>query len=563
MRTFKVFALVVAVGFLGTWLVCVAKDKTSIPTTPEEVQKMISRFSPTVLQADIEHLSSGDKEALQHVIEASRYLQDLFAEQVWSENLSLRKKLEADTSELGKKRLHYFNINVGPWSRLDGDDAFLPDVPEKPLGANFYPADLSKEKFSEWVATLSEEDQEKARGFFSVVRESDNGLRLVPYSEEYAKYLEPAARELKEAAKLTTNETLRRFLNSRADAFLSDDYYESDLAWLALDAPIDVTIGPYETYEDQLLGYKAAFESVVAIRDDASTAKLATFSKYLQELENNLPMPEEYKNPSIGKSTPIKAVDIVFSAGDARRGVMSIAFNLPNDEKVITEAGSKKVMMKNLNEAKFSKILVPLAEAALAPEQKGDVDFDAFFTHVLMHELVHGIGPHEIEVDGRKTTVRHELKNLYSAIEEAKADVGGLWALQYLVTKGVVDKDLQKHMYRTNLASAFRSVRFGVESAHGRAVALQFNYYVSQGAITFDPQTQKFSVDESKIQEVVKDLLNKLLVIEAKGDYAGAQKLLETHTALSAEMKAVLERAENAGIPVDLEPIYPMAGETR
>lgn len=522
---------------------------------------MISRFSPTVLQAKIDHLSEGDKAALVHIIEGSRYLHDLFAEQVWSENLALRKKLEADTSELGKKRLHYFRINVGPWSRLDGDAPFLPDVPEKPVGANFYPSGLTKEKFSEWAATLSEADQEKARGFFSVVRESDEGLRLVPYSEEYAKYLRPAARELKEAARLTTNESLRRFLNSRADAFLSDDYYESDLAWLALDAPIDVTVGPYETYEDQLLGYKAAFESVVAIRDDESTAKLATFSSYLQELENNLPMPDEYKNPSIGKSTPIKAVDIVFSAGDARRGVMSIAFNLPNDEKVITEAGSKKVMMKNLNEAKFSKILLPLAEAALAKEQKDDVDFDAFFTHVLMHELVHGIGPHEIEVDGRKTTVRHELKNLYSAIEEAKADVGGLWALQYLVTKGVVDKDMQKHMYRTNLASAFRSVRFGVDSAHGRGVALQFNYYVSQGAISYNRETQKFSVDESKIQDAVKSLLNKLLLIEAKGDYAGAQKLLEAHTTLSAEMKSVLERAENEGIPVDLEPIYPLAGE--
>ncbi|MCB0416373.1 MAG: hypothetical protein KDD39_01905 [Bdellovibrionales bacterium] len=561
MRTFKLFAVVIAVGFLGTWLVCVAKDKNGIPTTPEGVQKMISRFSPTVLQAKIDHLSEGDKAALVHIIEGSRYLHDLFAEQVWSENLALRKKLEADTSELGKKRLHYFRINVGPWSRLDGDAPFLPDVPEKPVGANFYPSGLTKEKFSEWAATLSEADQEKARGFFSVVRESDEGLRLVPYSEEYAKYLRPAARELKEAARLTTNESLRRFLNSRADAFLSDDYYESDLAWLALDAPIDVTVGPYETYEDQLLGYKAAFESVVAIRDDESTAKLATFSSYLQELENNLPMPDEYKNPSIGKSTPIKAVDIVFSAGDARRGVMSIAFNLPNDEKVITEAGSKKVMMKNLNEAKFSKILLPLAEAALAKEQKDDVDFDAFFTHVLMHELVHGIGPHEIEVDGRKTTVRHELKNLYSAIEEAKADVGGLWALQYLVTKGVVDKDMQKHMYRTNLASAFRSVRFGVDSAHGRGVALQFNYYVSQGAISYNRETQKFSVDESKIQDAVKSLLNKLLLIEAKGDYAGAQKLLEAHTTLSAEMKSVLERAENEGIPVDLEPIYPLAGE--
>ncbi|MCB0404270.1 MAG: hypothetical protein KDD51_05755 [Bdellovibrionales bacterium] len=561
MRPFKVFALVAAVGFLGTWLVCVAKDKNTIPNTPEGVQKMIVRFSPTVLAANTSHLSEGDRAALEHIIEGSRYLQDLFAEQVWSENLALRSKLEADTSELGKKRLHYFKINMGPWSRLDGDDAFLPNVPEKPVGANFYPADLTKEKFSEWVATLSAEEQEKARGFFSVVRKSDSGFRLVSYSEEYSKYLQPAARELKKAAELTTNETLRKFLNSRAEAFLSDDYYESDLAWLALDAPIDVTIGPYETYEDQLLGYKAAFEAVVAIRDDASTAKLATFSRYLQELENNLPMPDEYKNPSIGKSTPIKAVDIVFSSGDARRGVMSIAFNLPNDEKVITEAGSKKVMMKNLNESKFSKILLPLAEAALASEQKGDVDFEAFFTHVLMHELVHGIGPHEIEVDGRKTTARHELKNLYSAIEEAKADVGGLWALQYLVDKGVVDKNLEKNMYRTNLASAFRSVRFGVESAHGRAVALQFNYYVSQGAILFDAKTQKFSVDESKIQGVVKDLLNKLLLIEAKGDYAGAKQLLDAHTALSAEMKAILERAEAEGIPVDLEPIYPLAGE--
>ena len=269
---------------------------------------------------------------------------------------------------------------------------------------------------------------------------------------------------------------------------MSDDYYASDVAWMDLNAPIDVTFGPYETYEDGLFGYKAAFEAFVTLRDDAESAKIAKFSSYLQELENNLPMDPRYRNPKIGAGSPIRVVDVVFTSGDGNRGVQTAAFNLPNDEQVVKEKGTTQIMLKNMQEEKFNKVLVPIAGVVIDPAQRSQISFDAFFTHILAHELLHGIGPHNITVGGRQTTVRMELKELYSAIEEAKADITGLWGLQYLIDKGGVDRSMESNLYTTYLASSFRSVRFGVKEAHGKGQALQFNYLLDEGGIKYDPQ---------------------------------------------------------------------------
>jgi hypothetical protein len=405
---------------------------------------------------------------------------------------------------------------------------------------------------------LSPAEKEKATGYFYTIRRDAAGkLKTVPYSEEYREFLEPAAKLLREAAALTTNASLRNFLNKRAAAFASNDYYDSDVAWMELDSPIDVTFGPYETYEDELFGYKAAFEAYVTLRDDAETAKLTKFSGYLQELENNLPMDPKYRNPKLGAASPIHVVNNVFSSGEGNSGVQTAAFNLPNDERVVKEKGSKRTMLKNVQDAKFLKTLIPISRVVLAPAQQRNLSFDAFFTHILMHELIHGLGPHNIEVNGQSTTVRLQLKDKYSAIEEAKADVTGLWALQYLIDKGAIEKSMQRTLYTTYLASMFRSVRFGITESHGRGVAMQFNYFTDEGAIKYDEPTGRFSVDESKIRDAVRKLTTELLTIEAEGSYEKAAAILDKYAVIRAPMKTALDKLQN--VPVDIEPVFPLA----
>jgi hypothetical protein len=425
---------------------------------------------------------------------------------------------------------------------------------------------MTKDEFERWAAALPAEDQESARGFFTVVRRGAEGkLSQVRYSQEYADRLKRAAGLLREAAELTENATLKKYLNERAEAFLSNDYYASDLAWMDLDAPLDVTIGPYETYSDNIFGYKAAFEAYITLRDDEETAKLKIFSTHLQEIENNLPIDPKYRNPKIGALAPIRVVNEVFGAGDGNYGVQTAAFNLPNDERVIREKGSKKVMLKNMQEAKFQKVLVPISERVLARSSREDVDFDSFFTHILSHELVHGLGPHNIIVDGRETTVRHELKEIYSAIEEAKADITGLFALQYLLDQGKmpgVSKDevaaSKRRLYTTFLASSFRSMRFGINAAHGRGMALQMSYLLDKGAFTVGPDGT-FAVDFSKMDAAVRDLAHDLLTLEATGDYAGAKKMLEELAVLRPPVAEAMEKL--ADIPTDIEPIFVTANE--
>jgi hypothetical protein len=518
----------------------------------------IARFAPTVLTANTARLSPNDRKALQKIIAAAKLLDPLFLWQVWAGNEALLKKLRADNTLLGRMRLHYFLINDGPWSRLDENQPFIDDVPAKPAYANYYPDDITKDEFNSWLAGLPADEKEKATGYFYTIRRDANGqLKAVPYSEEYREFLNSAAKLLREAAALTTNASLKNYLNKRADAFASNDYYDSDVAWMELDAPIEVTIGPYETYEDELFGYKAAFEAYVTLRDEAETAKLAKFSSHLQELEDNLPMDPSYRNPKLGAASPIRVVNEVFGSGEGNSGVQTAAFNLPNDERVVKEKGSKRTMLKNVQDAKFNKVLTPISRTVLEPAQQRNIAFDSFFTHILMHELMHGLGPHNITVNGQATTVRLQLKDRYSSIEEAKADVTGLWALQYLIDKGVIDRGMQRTLYTTYLASMFRSVRFGITEAHGRGVAMQFNYFTDEGAIKFNERTGRFSVDESKIREAVRELTTELLTIEAEGSYEKANAILEKYAVIRAPMKSALDKLKN--VPVDIEPIFPLA----
>jgi hypothetical protein len=533
--------------------------KAAAAAATTSLDAKIRRFAPTTLTADTSRLSAGDRRALVRIIEAAKLLDPLYLKQVWSGNPALKRRLEADKSASGWARLHYFRLNVGPWSRLDSNEPFIAGVPrQKPHHANYYPDDMTKEEFNTWVATLPAEERARATGFFHLVRRGADGkLKLVPYSAEYREFLVPAARLLRQAAAETTNATLKSFLTKRADAFLSDDYYESDVAWMDLDAPIDVTIGPYETYEDELFNYKAAFESYVTLRDEAESEKLAKFSGYLQELEDNLPLEARYRNPQLGAASPIRVVNEVFSSGEGNRGVQTAAFNLPNDERVVKEKGSKRVMLKNVQEAKFQKTLIPISRVVLAPAQRSLLSFESFFTHILAHELMHGLGPHNINVDGQATTVRMQLKELYSAIEEAKADITGLWALQYLMDKGLVEKSMERSMYTTFLASCFRSVRFGITEAHGKGIAVQFNYLTDEGAIKFDERTGTFQIDESRIKEAVTKLTREILTLQAEGSHAKAKAMLDKYGVIRPPMQRALARLGD--VPVDIEPHFPLA----
>jgi hypothetical protein len=524
-----------------------------------DLARKIARFAPTTLTADTSKLAPKDRQALEKIIAAAKLLDPLFLRQVWSGNDALDKKLMADKTAAGRQKLHYFYINDGPWSRLDNNEPFIDGVPhDKPANANYYPDDMSKDEFNSWVQGLSDADKQKATGFFYVIRrDADKKLTFVPYSETYKEYLQPAAALLREAASLTTSATLKNFLNKRADAFASNDYYESDVAWMDLDSPIDLTIGPYETYEDELFSYKAAFEAYVTLRDDAETAKLTKFSGHLQELENNLPIDARYRNPKLGAASPIRVVNEVFGSGEGNSGVQTAAFNLPNDERVVKEKGSKRVMLKNVQDAKFNKTLIPISKVVLDPAEQSALSFDSFFTHILCHELMHGLGPHNISVGGQETTVRKQLKELYSAIEEAKADMTGLWALQFMIDKGIIDKDMERTLYVTYLASMFRSVRFGITEAHGRGVAMQFNYLFDLEAIKFDEAKGTFSVDHAKMKSGVTRLTHDLLTLEAEGSYEKAKNILDTFANIRPPMKQALDRLKD--VPVDIEPVFPLA----
>ena len=527
----------------------------------EQLKTMTARFAPVDLSADVSRLPANERQALARLVAAAKVMDTLFLRQVWSGNETMLLDLLQDNSPLGRERLHYFVLNKGPWSRLDQNESFIPGAPNKPDQANFYPPDTTKEQVEEWISTLPAGQRTVATGFYSTIRRNAEGkLIAVPYSYEYQGELAHAAALLREAAALTSQPTLKTFLEKRAQAFITNDYYDSDVAWMELDASIEPTIGPYEVYEDEWLNYKAAFEAFITVRDEEETNKLARFSAELQEIENNLPIEAKFRNPKLGALAPIRVVDVVFSAGDGNRGIQTAAFNLPNDERITAEKGAKRVMLKNTQDAKFAKVLVPISKVALAPNDQPSVEFDAFFTHILMHELMHGLGPHNITAGERPTTVRQELKETYSTIEEAKADVSGLFALQFLVDRGKLEKKYGQTMYTTYLASMFRSIRFGLNEAHGRGVAMQLNYFLDHGGVTVAADGT-FAVNAGRIKQNVVDLTRDIMTMQAVGDYAAAKQMIAQLAVVRPPVQRVLDRLSS--VPVDIEPRFVTAAQLR
>ncbi|KAF8103425.1 hypothetical protein N665_0188s0361 [Sinapis alba] len=573
------------------------------------LQKQLQRYSPVSLKANLTELSEADQKALSLIVKAAKVIDDIFYEQLWHSNPALRDWLKehANASELDKLKWKYFLINKSPWSSLDENEPFLTTadsavklLPEatkpidgwkgieyraafpltKPPGANFYPPDMDKMEFTSWLSSLTEEQKRGATGFFSIIKrrseanldaslsdhladstkklpDSDSDLYSSPYSEIYRPFLTKASELLHKAGDLVTSQSLKKLLHSKAEAFLSNDYYESDIAWMDLDSKLDITIGPYETYEDEMFGYKASFEAFIGIRDDKATADLKLFGDNLKLLEDNLPLDSIYKSKDVS-AAPIRVIQLIYNSGDVN-GPQTVAFNLPNDEKILKERGTSMVMLKNVQEAKFEHILKPIAEIIISKEQRGFVDFDSFFTHTICHECCHGIGPHAITLpDGRTSSVRKELQNVYSAMEEAKADIVGLWALKFLITKGLLSKSMEESMYVSFLAGCFRSIRFGLTEAHGKGQALQFNWLYEKGAFVFHKDST-FSVDFAKVEAAVESLSHEILTIQGRGDKNAATLLLNKYCTITEPLKIALEKLESFKVPVDITPTFPLA----
>ena len=521
-----------------------------------DVAARLAQFAPTELRADLSGLAADDRRVLAELISAARQMDEIFLRQVWTGNPSLRARLaELGGPEAGAARA-YFTVNFGPWDRLDEMRPFLGDRPHPP-GAGYYPEDMGKEELEAWLAAHPE-DEAAFTSLTTVIRRQDPDLVAIPYSTAYREWLEPAAAALRRAAAATGNESLRRFLTSRADAFFSDDYYASDVAWMDLDSPVEVTIGPYETYEDGLFGYKAAFEAFVTVASAEESARLERFKALLPWLERNLPIPEEHKNLDRGSESPIRVVDVIYVGGDSKAGVQTLAFNLPNDERVREEKGSKKVLLRNVLRAKFDQILLPIAERVLPAADAERVSFDAYMAEVLHHELSHGLGPGRISVDGRDTEVRLELKDLYSTLEEAKADVMGVYDILSLIDKGEIPAEVRASLEPTYVAGLFRAARFGVHEAHGRGVVSQFNYLLERGALEVDAEGRFRSVSE-RFESTIEELLTEMLMLQATGDYAGTAEFLDTYGVASDALLAAIDGLGE--VPVDIRPVYPQADE--
>ena len=540
---------------------CTEKQNQSVQNENEEIamlKETISKFVPVEIKYDKNLLSDRGKVVLEKLYEASKFIDSIYLDQVYSKNNQIKSELMKKNDQLSKLQLELFDIMFGPFNRLEDDKPFI-GTEKKPLGANFYPEDMTKEEFENFI----KENPNSEKSFtseFTVIRRENGKLIAIPYSEYYKSTLTKISKLLKKAAEYADNPSLKKYLLSRADAFLTNDYYQSDMDWMDLkNHNIEVIIGPYEVYEDGLFNYKASFESFVTIKDPVETKKLEVFGKYLPDIEKNLPLDEKYKLNKRGSESPIVVANEVFTAGDTKAGVQTLAFNLPNDERVRKVKGSKKVMLKNVHEAKFEKLLMPIAQIVLDPDQLKYVTFDAFFNHTLMHEMSHGVGPGFIKVNGRDTEVKKELKETYSTIEECKADVLGMYNNIFMIQKGVYPKEMEKQTWVTFLAGAFRSMRFGISEAHGGGNAIIFNYLLEKGAYVYDEQNQKVKVNFDKIYPALKQLANLILTIQAEGNYQGAKDLIAMYAVNTPSIEVLRKKLEN--LPVDIKPVFEIEEE--
>ena len=516
-----------------------------------EASEPTAKLATVQMNPDTSFLNAEERQVVNLLIEAAGYMSEIYKRQVAANHDEMRAQIVAggDQALLAK-----FDANFGPWDSLEEDKPFFGDAP-KPPGGGFYPADLTKEAFDAYLKAHPDE-AEALTSPYTVVRRQGDKLVAVPYSVAYKEWLEPAAALLEKAAGITSNPSLKKFLTLRAEAFRTDDYYESELAWMDLKGtPIEVAIGPYETYTDRLYGRKTAFEAFVTLRNPEESAALDKYKAELRGMEENLPVEDKYKNFQRGFESPISVADQVHGGGDNVPGVQTIAFNLPNDERVREAKGAKKVILANVLGAKYDRILKPLASLVLVPEQAALVSKKYMTLETLFHELSHSLGPGTITVDGRTTTVDKELKELASGFEEAKADVMGAWNILYMMDKGVIPASERPQVYATYVAGLFRAMRFGTNEAHGKGAAMQYRFLREKGAIVWDEEAKRYRIDLAKIDGAIRDLVAAIVRLQGDGDYAGTKAFLEKYGKTDPQADRVI--ATMTGIPVDIRPIYP------
>ncbi len=507
-----------------------------------DIQKRMAKYTTIRLTTDLSALTENEQKMVPLLIEAAKIMDDLFWEQAYGHKESLLESLDPDARRFAE-------INYGPWDRLEGNQPFL-RVEAKPAGANLYPSEMDKAEFERAIGE-SPGMEAGLKSLYTLVRRDHEGkLAAIPYSTAFAGQLGAAAEKLRQAAGLAEDAGLRKYLEMRADALVSDDYQPSDLAWLDMkDNTIDVVIGPIETYEDQLYGYKAAFEAYVLVKDKEWSRRLARYASMLPALQAGLPVPKEYKAEKPGGSSDLNAYDAVYYAGDGNAGSKTIAINLPNDEEVQLQKGTRRLQLKNVVRAKFEKILEPIADELIAEDQRQHVTFDAFFANTMFHEVAHGLGIKN--TIGDKGTVREALKEQASALEEGKADVLGLYMISSLHQKGDLEGDLRDN-YVTFMASVFRSIRFGASSAHGLANTARFNFFEKAGAFGRDPATGEYRVNFDKMEEAMNALSEKILRFQGDGDYEGVASFMKEMAVIGPTLQGDLGRLATRGIPVDV-----------
>jgi hypothetical protein len=513
------------------------EDTSTENTTSTEMQNKLNQYVSVKLTADLGKLTESEHKMIPILIKAADKMNDLF----WYEAYGNKEELLNAIPDEATKT--FATINYGPWDRLDGNKPFVEGVEEKPKGANFYPTDMTKEEFEA-------ADIENKSSIYNFIRRDDNGnLYSVPYHKQFEKEVKEVSFLLLEAAKLAEDEGLQKYLELRALALLDDHYQPSDLAWMDMKTnTLDLVIGPIEMYEDQLFGNKAAHEAYVLVKDQEWSKRLAHFIAYLPELQKGLPVDEAYKKETPGTDSDLNAYDVVYYAGDCNAGSKTIAINLPNDEEVQLQKGTRRLQLKNAMKAKFDKIMLPISEVLIDSSQRNHVTFDAFFANTMFHEVAHGLGIKNT-ING-KGTVRTALKELSSALEEGKADILGLYMIQQLNAKGELTNDFKDNMV-TFMAGIFRSVRFGASSAHGRANMVRFNFFKENGAFTRN-EDGTYKVNFEKMQVAMEELSNLILTLQGNGDYDGVAKLVAEKGIISPELQSDLDRLGSANIPVDV-----------
>jgi hypothetical protein len=504
-----------------------------------DIAAKVASYAEVPLTADLSHLGEGDRKAIDLLLQAGKITDDLFWKQVWGD----KNALLAGITDPATRR--FVEINYGPWDRLDNDAPFVEGIGPRPPGARFYPEDMTKEEFE--AADLPGKDS-----LYTLIRRDEAGkLVVVPYHEAYKAELEQVAALLRQAAEVASDPGFRTYLGLRADALLSGDYQPSDMAWMDMkDSPIDVVIGPIESYQDALYGTKAAFETFVLVKDAEWSKRLARFAQHLPALQRGLPVTDAYKAEMPGTDADLNAYFALYYGGDANSGAKTIAINLPNDEEVQLAKGSRRLQLENTMRAKFDAILVPIADELIAEDQRQHITFDAFFENVMFHEVAHGLGIKNT-LDG-KGTVREALTDLASSYEEGKADILGLYMIGKLGEMGELDAAKRRDNYVTFLAGIFRSVRFGASSAHGKANMLAFNYLQNEGAFTRDEATGRYRVDFDRMEKAVNSLSAKILTLQGDGDYAKAKSLQDELGQISTTLQADLDRLQARAIPVDI-----------